>query len=86
MFHNRVAISNREAVAVADVSDALPTGTFAVWSSAADTTIFVKVGQTVNDVDATNGYPVFANTVVHVATFEGERIGVTGAALIMQIN
>lgn len=83
MYHNRIVIQGEKQIQIADQSDALPTGTYGIWS---DTDIFIKVGKIVDDVDETNGYPVFAGTVVHVAVQEGEKIGVTAAASIMKIG
>ena len=83
MFHNRVMISGQNAVAVAATSEPLETGTYAVWAEAA---AFIKVGKSVDDVSAENGYPVFVGAVVNVAVFEGERIGATAAVSIMKVG
>lgn len=83
MFHNRIAISGQNSIAVAATSDALDAGTYAVWAAA---DAYIKVGKNVDDVSVENGYPVYAGTVVNVATFEGERIGATAAVSIMKIG
>lgn len=67
--------------AVAAQGNSLDRGNYDVWS---DVDVWIKIGKTVDDVTASNGYMLYAGNVVSFFIDQGSRIGAiaTGAGTL----
>lgn len=80
---SRVSIkgsTQKSFVLVADTaaqSEVLPGGTYDCWS---DVEVFIKVGQTADDVTSSTGYKIPIDKVLSVAISDGDKIGAVSAA------